>query len=379
MMFTLTHLIGQDASDEAARHCSLLMRLLPRDLVRQRIALIGRKPAALRVTPGIPVHRIAWTLGWSASWSWGLQRLPRSREESRHLYAWGADAVSAVMGWAARPATTLVVADPAEVTRTAKWYRSGHGQATSVKLVATSELIRRRLVEAGIAADAVEVIRPGVDFGAIRQANGSAVREELALEPAHKVLLTPGQPSLPGGQYIGMWAAALLARIWPEVHMIVPGRSREQERLRRFARDTNLESMFRFTGDRFAPAELIASSDMMICAATGDIPTDWLAWAMAGGVPIVGSALDAVAELIEDRHNGLLCRPGEPHTLAIRLREAFEDQREMARLADVARGQAFEVFAAQKCVDAHLERLVPEEIKRRSISAMPAGGFVTLE
>jgi glycosyltransferase involved in cell wall biosynthesis len=164
----------------------------------------------------------------------------------------------------------------------------------------------------------------------------------------------PSPPSRPGGHYYGLWATAIVQMIWPHIRLVIPGRSREQERVYRFARETGRDGFCRFVEDRFSPAELIAASDGLLVPALDDIATDWLAWAMAGSVPIIGSAVPAVAELIADRHNGLLCKPGEPHTLAIRIRRAFEDRDTLARCVETARGQAFEVFRAQRCIDEHL-------------------------
>ena len=206
----------------------------------------------------------------------------------------------------------VVLSDPADAGPTSRWWRSAADSDGGFDLVCSSKLIQRRLVEAGVVIDAVAVVRPGVDFGAIRRCRPEVVRAELDLSPDDRVLMMPSPPSRVGGHYYGLWAAALLHYVWHEIRLVVPGISREQQRVYRFARRSHRTAFCRFPRNRFSPAELVAASDALIVPALGDVATDWLAWAMAGSKAIIGSAVPAVAELVADRHNGFLCKPGEP-------------------------------------------------------------------
>jgi glycosyltransferase involved in cell wall biosynthesis len=74
---------------------------------------------------------------------------------------------------------------------------------------------------------------------------------------------------------------------------------------------------------------------------------------MIAGVPVVASNLPSTAECVQDEVTGFLCRPGEPHTLAIRIRTAMETPGAADRCAAAARQQAAEWFDADRFLDGY--------------------------
>jgi glycosyltransferase involved in cell wall biosynthesis len=197
---------------------------------------------------------------------------------------------------------------------------------------------------------ATAVIRPGVDLAELRWAREAMSREVLGLPPTGRVLLVPSPASRVGGQYYAAWAVAILHHIWPDARLIVPGLSREQRRIGRMIESIGAGHVYALPGERYSPAQLLAVADALIVPALGDIPTGWIPWAMAAGVPVIGSAVPCVTEFIADRRNGFLCPPGEPHTLAVRIRTAFESPEVMAACVQTARHEAYETFRTEQCV-----------------------------
>jgi len=83
----------------------------------------------------------------------------------------------------------------------------------------------------------------------------------------------------------------------------------------------------------------------------GDIATGSIAWAMAAETVVIGTATYAIAELIANNVNGMLFKQ-EPHrrmvpAIAPRLRQRDGH----AKLKEVARGQAYEVFGVRRFVE----------------------------
>lgn len=69
--------------------------------------------------------------------------------------------------------------------------------------------------------------------------------------------------------------------------------------------------------------------------------------AFANGLPIIGSRLGAVAELVEDGVTGLLFEPGSAHDLAAKLRWALDHPAEMAMMGRAARDRYERCYTAQ--------------------------------
>lgn len=346
----LLHMVDELTPEDGLRQLLLLLQRLPLSEFRQELLILGRRPALLDGVRNVPVHAVGRRLGWPVFAGLGLRRL-LNRLRPDLVHAWSGAALAATrLAWSSRAEVAATISDPAEARAAGRWWRSLPEASSTACIVSSSATSRRRLVEAGVPTQATTVIRPGVDFGALRAAPRDHVRRQCGLPADARVFLTPSPPSRAGGHYYALWSLAILHQLWPGARLVIPGESREQRRLLRLIRNIYCPETYVPVGNRYSPAELLSASDYLLVPAVDDIPTGWLAWAMAASVPIIGSAVPAVAELIADRHNGFLCRPGEPHTLAIRIRTVVESGELARQCARIAYGQAYDVFRTQACV-----------------------------
>jgi len=311
---------------------------------------------------GCPVHLAASRFGWTALGALSLRRCVADLD-LRSMLAWGPAAVATCR--AARPDVPVaaVVRDVASASRLSRWVRAVANADTI--LVAWSQFVRRRLIEAGANPSQCRLIRPPVDFALLRSVDAERVAAELGLPGGAPVLLMPGAPSRTGGHRYGVWAAGLLQQRWGDLRVIVPGSSPEQRRLRRFAEGIGLEGMTVFTGDRYGWPELLAVADVLLVPATGDVDTTPLAWAMAAGVPIVGTAIPAVEELIVAGRTGLLTEPRVLPSLTSMVMHAMDEQSVRRRIVEQARSLAFELFSGA-VFDGAYHSLFEELTARRS-------------
>jgi len=291
---------------------------------------------------GYPVRVAACRFGCTGLGAVSLRRCVADLDV-RLMLAWGAQAAATCR--ASRPDVALgvVLHDLAPADRLSGWVRSVAGER--VALVAPSQLVRQRLIEAGADPRQCRLIRPPVDFGRLGSVDAGRVAAELALPGGAPVLLMSGPPSRTGGHRYGAWAAALLQQRWADLRVIVPGSSSEQRRLRRFAEGIGLADMTVFTGDRYDWPELLAVADVLLVPATGDVDTTPLAWAMAGAVPVVGTATPAVEELIVAGRTGLLAEPRVLPSLTSMVMYAIDEQAVRNRIVEQARSLAFELFS----------------------------------
>ncbi len=330
----------------------LLSRLKP-PAFEHRVGLMGRLDAAAWADAGCPVVR------FGRRWAWSLAAALPVRAEIRRwgvevVHAWGDEAAAAAQLAAGDVGPVVVTAiTPPRPHRWSRWLSAVRGLwGASLPLVACpSQVARRRAIEAGVPDTRCRVIRPAVDFAAINAARRAGGRTELGIPAEGPVLLTMPPPSRVGGHYDAVWAAALIRQLWPHTRIIIPGVSAEARRLERFAASFNMPDLLILTGDRVPFERLLAVSDLVVTAARGDVPMGGLAWAMAAGVPVVGAAVPAVAEYIADHHNGMLYKPGRPTVLAARIRAALRDRALCRRLADTARGEAYELFGLTRLVE----------------------------
>jgi len=352
MAVRVTHVVDEGMAEDGVRMLSLLLRRMPADRVVSRVVVMGRQPAVLEIPDRLRVDRLGGRLGGAASASYALGQCLADRP-NEVILAWDAEATAIVNRLGTVP-VAAVVTDPADAARSGKWWRSAADDRGSVDVICTSKFIERRLVEAGIPAEGVAVVRSAIDLDELRDAANAPQRLDLNLPTDGPVLLTPSPPSRRAGTFNVAWAAAILRQIWPEVRLIVPGVSREQARIRRLKGEIYCPEVYVMTEDRYSPAELLAVSDVLVAPAVNDVPTGWLAWAMVANVPIVTSTVPSAAGLITDGHNGFLCKPGQVDVLARRIRTVMMADDLRKRCAETACSQAHEMFRAERCVDAFL-------------------------
>ena len=101
--------------------------------------------------------------------------------------------------------------------------------------------------------------------------------------------------------------------------------------------------------------ELISVADSLVITPYEDASTTPIAWAMAASVPVIGTAVYAVAELIGHKHNGYLVLPERTQVMSTRIAAALNHAEGMTKEREVARGQAYEVFSVRRFADQHIQ------------------------
>lgn len=366
-MVRILHLIDETVGEDSLVTLRQLVARLVTPTHEHLIGVIGpmETPAFSGSTAGVVRFGRRW--GWALASALPVRAAMRDRGVAI-IHAWS-DSAAAIAQLAAGGDDRVVVTASVPPARRSwsRWWSACAGLSSSrtPAVVCPSRLFYRRAIEAGFPDAQCGVIRPAVDFAAINEAKRSIRRESLGIAQDAPVLLTAWPPSRPGGHYYAVWAAAVLQQVWPNLRIILPGVSRECCRLQRFAASFQQPGLLVTPGRRFEFERLLAASNLMVIAATDDVPTGAIAWAMAAGVPIVGSAIPAVAEYIADHQNGLLCKAGEPMVLASRIRTAMLDAALTRRISETARGQAFEVFGLSRLVSQY-RALYDNVLTRRS-------------
>lgn len=270
------------------------------------------------------------------------------------IHAWGAPAAAAAR--AALPdKSPLVISifDPGLSTSDMRILLTVQASGPCI-FSCSAERVRRRLVEQGINFDSCAVVRPGVDFKTIREAKDQNFRDKLGIDRDCFVAIAPDPPTFRGGLRSAIWATTMHAHLGSGIRLLVPGDSPDMADLRKLAANAEPADSVIFTGGRYRFEELMTAADVLIYGGVDDVSTTAIAWAMACGVTVLSPAIYSVAELLSNDLNGILFKaedswPRRGRQICARLDRA----RNAAKLREVARGQAYEVFSVRRSVDQH--------------------------
>lgn len=349
-MTTIGHLLDESAGWEHRVALSQLLDRLSPDRFGQVVAVTS--PAARSVLHGLgrPIETLPRLTSLAALAGPALARFTADRRIDV-LHAWGVRAAAAARTLSDTPVIVHLF-DPRLAAKHVKRLRvmaSSHAFA----LVCSAELVRRRLVEGGVPYDATVVIRPGVDFAAVNRFRRGGLRERLGLSRDDRVLILPDGTDATAGRLEAFMAISLQQSLKPELRVIVPGDGAEQRRIARFAATVPQPGALVATHNRYPFDQLVTAADVLLVTPRGDTATTAIAWAMAAGVGVIGTAVHAVAELIASRVNGLLFKQTPGRSMVLPIVRLLEDRDALAKATEAARGQAYEVFSVRRFVEQH--------------------------
>jgi glycosyltransferase involved in cell wall biosynthesis len=245
-----------------------------------------------------------------------------ARRADPNVHAWRLQLVRAVDGWTARRLTAHF-----------------HAVTAAVKAAAVSAL--------HIRDDRVTVVERGRDperLGRATPERRARVRATLGLHEDDEVVVNVGRQEYQKAQRDLLDAFALVARRRPRAALLIAGRAgnASADLARQHARSP-VADRIRFLGHRDDVPDLLAAADVFafpsLYEGTGGAAIE----AMALGLPIVTTDIDAMREVVDGGRNALLAPPHAPGPLADAVTALLDDP--ARRLAFGARSRA--IFEAR--------------------------------
>lgn len=241
--------------------------------------------------------------------------------------------------------------------------------AESAFMVAISEYNRNFIIEhcGPGSADKVRVIRCGVDtktFGGARSTRTNSDFRVLCIGTLYPVK----------GHRFLLEACAELVRTGVTLKCHLVGDGPDRAELEQLTQQLGLEQHVVFRGSlpRTEVASEIASANVLVVPSIltpegrrEGIPVVCME-GLAGGTPVVASALSGIPELVEDGVNGLLVPPGDSAGLAAALLRLHGDPALRERLARAGRETASEICDVHRNTEKLLD--VMREVTARSSS-----------
>ncbi|MGW6929281.1 glycosyltransferase [Lentzea sp. NPDC054927] len=222
-------------------------------------------------------------------------------------------------------------------------------------VVATSSDQVRGLCLAGVPRSRISVASPGVDLD-------DQDVTDAAIRPTGRVNVLGLGGLLTGHGFDTVVAALADVRdaalvIAAPVEMLDRNTDQEARRLRQLAVRLGVQDRVSVLGtaNRADVITLLRSADLVVTAPRQDPSGTVALEAMARGLPVVASAVGALADVVVDKVTGRLVPPGDTHALMVALREL---------VADSTRREAFGLAAADRVRARYSwDRVVQEAIR----------------
>jgi glycosyltransferase involved in cell wall biosynthesis len=263
-----------------------------------------------------------------AVWRWWplYSLLRRERVDVVHSHKFGSNAWAVVIGTLARV--------PAVVAHEHSWSYQGRPlrrlldrrliAAGSDAFLAVSAEDRRRMIEVEhIDPEEVTLLPNGID--PLPPADGARVRAEAGIPANAPAIGTVAVLREEKQLHLLIEAVADLVGEHPELRLLIAGAGPQHDALQALAERLGVARNVLLLGPRGDVPDILAAVDVaVVCSRFEGSPLSVLEY-MDAGLPVVASRVGGLPDLVEDRVNGLLAEPGDPHSLAAAIGELLAD------------------------------------------------------
>jgi glycosyltransferase involved in cell wall biosynthesis len=230
-------------------------------------------------------------------------------------------------------------------------------------IVVSGEARRRMIQVERVPPERLVLLPNGVR--ALPRGDGRALREDLGIGTDDPVVGTVCIIRSEKALDVLVRAAALLARGFPRLRLLIAGTGPDRERVEAVTEQVGLSDRVHFAGARTDVHDVLAAIDVaVICSDYEGSPRSILEF-MDAGKPIVATEVGGIPEAIEDGVHGLLVPPRDEAALAAALGRVLADLDVGSEMGARARDRCRREFSLDRTVES-LERLYEELHSRRN-------------
>lgn len=179
-----------------------------------------------------------------------------------------------------------------------------------------------------LGAENIAVIPNGVDSRLFKPMDKDELRKKYGISAEEKIIISVARLEPVKGVDHLIKAIALLVEKISDLRLVVIGDGKQREELERLINQLQLDSKVQLLG--FLPhqqiSEYLNMSDVFVLSSRHEGLGIALIEAMACGVPVIGSRVDGIVDIIEDGKNGILVPSGDEKALAEEIERLLQDE-----------------------------------------------------
>jgi glycosyltransferase involved in cell wall biosynthesis len=231
----------------------------------------------------------------------------------------------------------------------------------------------RRAGELGIVPpERIHFVGNGIDTLALERRLVTASRREargrLELDHGDLVITMIARLEYPKDHGTLLEAFARLVADVPHARLLVVGQGLEEERIRELASSLDIVDATRFVGHVPDISGLLTASDILVLSSHCEGFGRCLVEGMVAGLPVVGTDVPGIRDVIANEHTGLLVPQGDAGALHAALSRLALDPSERERLGEAGHAVALrdfdEALPAQRALDLY-RTLLAEKRERK--------------
>ena len=218
-------------------------------------------------------------------------------------------------------------------------------------VIAVSDEVRDRLLDAGVPPDRVHFVRNGIDLRPFTNAVPSL--RHLAV-PGSLLIGWVGRLTHDKGPDLFVRAIAQLRPEFPDARYILVGEGPYRPQVQRLITDFALDDDVHLLGQRQDMPAVYASCDLMVSSSRQEGLPMAILEGMASSLPWVAPSVGAIPLAIHDGQNGILIPPENVDVLANSMARMMRDSEERGRTGAAAHRLTKSEFSAERMSEDYL-------------------------
>ncbi|HUW96846.1 MAG TPA: glycosyltransferase family 4 protein [Anaerolineae bacterium] len=174
--------------------------------------------------------------------------------------------------------------------------------------------------------------------------SGQSLRGEFSLGPSAPLIVCVARLVPDKGLECLLEAVALVVGSRPECKFLIAGDGPLRTKLMDEAVELGIEDSVIFAGFRNDVPRVLAAADLFVLPTLREGFGVVFAEAMAMGVPVVGSKMAPITEVVKDGETGILVPPNQPRLFAEAIVSLLEDEAKRRDMAQAARARVQALF-----------------------------------
>ena len=241
------------------------------------------------------------------------------------------------------------------------------GRVTT-RFIAISPEIAADLDRLRIGRGKVTVVRLGLELDHLGGGQRAKLRGELGVPADSPLVGIVGRLVPIKAHDVFLAAATRVAKRSPGVHFAIVGDGELWDSLHREAADAGLADRVHFAGWRSDLADVYAGLDVLVCCSRNEGTPVSVIEGCAAGVPVVGTAVGGMPDIITHGLNGLLVRPGDAEALAGAIAELVSDPARRSSMGSAGRDLVIKRYGANRMVN-ELKQVYTELLREPVVEA----------
>ena len=236
------------------------------------------------------------------------------------------------------------------------------------RVIAVSNQVKRGLVESeGFPSDRVEVVYNGINCEAFdfSRGNRQEVRRELNIAPESFVVMTAARLDPIKDHETSLRSMYRLLQRQSNAILVFVGDGPEAATIDGWVDRLGLTNQVRRLGTRFDVPRLLSAADVGLLNSKSEGLPLFLLEAMATGLPVVGTKVPGIQDVVVEEETGFLADVGDDSSIASHLARLAQDEQLQRRMGRAGRERVVQKFSEARMV-CEYERMYHAMIRKET-------------